>query len=408
MKILFLVDEFPPFVYTSGARAMHFFAIELEKRGHEVSVITSVQDKKSEGEEVWNGLNIFRIYSNYHPRWRNWFGLYNPQTISKIEKIIKEIKPDIINTRHIHTHLSFYSFKVAKKYAKAVFFMVNNVLLFSYAKLPPKNGSCFYKVTTWERIKQARKRYNPFRGLIIRYCLRYVDKILAVSEAMKKLLEMNGIKNKIDVIYNGMNVIDWELRPEKIMEFKERYNLLDKKILFFGGRLSGSKGGNEILESLDKIKSEIKNIVLLVVGEENQYVEQMRTVVKKMNLENQVIFTDWLGGDELRAAYHSADIVVVPSCYFDPLPMTNFEAMACKKPVVGTVFGGTPELVKDGITGYVINPLDTDLMARKITDLLKNPQKARQFGEAGYDLVKTEFSIERQVDKILEQYQKFL
>jgi len=407
MKILFLVDEFPPFVYTSGAKAMYSFAIELKKRGHEIFIITSIQDKAKEGKEFWNGLNIFRIYSNYHSRWRSWLGLYNPQTIFKTKKIIKDIKPDIINSRHIHIYLSFYSLKIAKKYAKAVFFMVNNALLFSYTKVLPKNGNCLYRVTFWDRIKQARKRYNPFRGLIIRHCLKYVDKIFAVSEALKKLLEINNIKN-IEVIYNGMNIADWQIEPEKIVKFKEKYNLLDKKVLFFGGRLSGAKGGDQILKSLKIIREEINNTVLLVVGEQNQYVEQMKVTVKKLNIENNVIFIGWLGGDDLKTAYNSVDVFVVPSCYFDPLPMTNFEAMACKKPIVGTCFGGTPELVQEGITGYIVNPFDVKLMANKIIDLLKNPRKAQSFGEAGYNLLKKKFSIERQVDKILEQYHKFL
>ena len=407
MKILILVDEFPPFVYTSGAKAIYSFAVELRKRGHEIFVITSIQDKTKEGKEVWNGLNIFRIYSNYHPRWRGWFGLYNPQTIFKIKKLIREIKPDVVNSRHIHIYLSFYSLKIAKKYAKAVFFMANNVLLFSYTKLMPKNGKCLYKVSVWDQIKQARKRYNPFRGLIIRHCLKYIDKIFAVSNSLKKLLEINNIKN-IEVIYNGMNVIDWQTESGKIVKFKEKYGLLDKKVLFFGGRLSGAKGGEQILNALALIKKGIEDVILLVVGEQNQYVEQMKATVKQLNLEDNVIFTGWLGGDDLKAAYHGVDVVVVPSCYFDPLPMTNFEAMACKKPVVGTCFGGTPELVQDGVTGYVVNPFDVELMANKIIDLLKNPQKAQSFGEAGYNLVKTKFSIEKQVDKILEQYYKFL
>ena len=96
----------------------------------------------------------------------------------------------------------------------------------------------------------------------------------------------------------------------------------------------------------------------------------------------------------------------MPSIYLDPFPRINLEAMASKKPVVGTCFGGTPEVVINNQTGYIVNPLNAEMMARKIIDLLKNFQKAKKFGEAGYQRVINEFSLEKQVKITLEYYNK--
>ena len=74
----------------------------------------------------------------------------------------------------------------------------------------PKNFN--HKVTCWDLIKQARKRYNPFRNIIIRHYLKYVDKIFAVNADLEKALRENKIKN-VELIYNGVDVKNWEVLP---------------------------------------------------------------------------------------------------------------------------------------------------------------------------------------------------
>jgi len=82
------------------------------------------------------------------------------------------------------------------------------------------------------------------------------------------------------------------------------------------------------------------------------------------------------------------------------------EAMACQKPVVATCYGGSPEIVQDNITGFIVNPLDEELMAKKIIDLLKNSEKAKQFGEAGYERIKKHFNLESQIAQTIHWYQE--
>ena len=75
--------------------------------------------------------------------------------------------------------------------------------------------------------------------------------------------------------------------------------------------------------------------------------------------------------------------------------------MAAKKPVIATCYGGSREIIKDGETGYVVNPFDVETMSGKIIDLLKDDEKARKFGQTGYQQVKERFSLDKQVNKIL-------
>lgn len=413
LKILLLTDNFTPEKLGSGSGAVVYsLAKKLLKNNHKIFIISTVQNKSEEGESNFKGIKIFRIYSNYHPRWQGWRSLYNFQIIPRVKKIIKEIKPDVVHAHILHYYLSYHCLRIARKYAKSVFLTIHDVMPIHYGKLMPKNEN--YKISIWTQIGEAKKRYNPFRNIIIRHYLRYVDKIFAVSNSLKKVLEIHNIKGT-EVIYNGIDVNDWETDTEKIRKFKQEHNLQNRRAIFFCGRLSGAKGGDQILKAVALIKDKIKNITLLIAGQKNQYVEEMEELVKELGIEKNVIFTEWLKPDELKTAYHSIDISVLPSLCFETFGMTNLEAMACKKPVISSYFGGPEEVVVDPAkggasaqTGYLINPYDIELMAEKILDLLNNPKKAKRFGQAGYQRAKKEFSVEKQVEKTMKWYKKYL
>jgi glycosyltransferase involved in cell wall biosynthesis len=386
MRILILSDDFPPQSFGGAGYSTFYLACGLKKAGHQIFVITTVRDKKDEGSIDYEGLKVFRIFSNYHERWRAYLSLYNPRTVKKVRKLIQEIKPDIVHAHNLQPNLSYYCLKIAKKFSKAVFFTARDTMSFTYGKLATeKYLKHFNSRVNWQdHLKQAQKRYTPSRNFLIRRCLKYVDKVFAVSNALKGALEQNGIKN-VEVSHTGIDVDGWQVSSEKIEEFKKKHKLEGKKVVFFGGRISELKGIEQIKQAMDKIKKEIPETVLLVVGKGG---------------------IGWLSGEELRAAYACVDVVIVPSIYLDPFPRMNLEAMAVKKPVVGTCFGGTPEIVQDGITGYVVNPFNVELMAEKILDLLKNPQKAKQFGEAGYQRIKKHFSSEAHVAQTIAWYEK--
>jgi len=407
MKILFILDNFSPITYTSASVITYSLAKELLKKGHKIFVLTSIQDKSKQREERYKGLKIFRIYSKYHIRWRAYLSLYNPRVLSRARKIIKEIEPDVVHFHHIHQHISYHCLKIAKKYAKAVFLTAHDTMLFNYEKLMPKNGNCFYRVSIWNQIKTARKRYNPFRNIAIRHYLKYVDKIFAVSNSLKKVLGINGINN-VETIYNGIDVDNWKTNSERVKKFKKKYNLQDKKIILFSGRLSEAKGGKVILKAMKKVVKEVNNAILLVVGKKGSYGEEMMNLSKKLGIENKIVFVGFLKEDELKTAYCSINISVSPSLCFETFGMTNLEAMACKKPVISGYFGGPREVVVDKKTGYLIDPNNIKLMAKKIIELLKSPEKANKFRIAGYKRAKKSFSLEKQAKETLMWYKKFI
>ncbi len=404
MKILVLSDTFPPTAPGGAGQIAFKLASAFLKKGHQVFVITTRQDKLIPEQEVFKGLKVFRIYSNYHERWRACLSLYNPQVVGRVRTLIKEIKPEVVYAHNIHYYLSYYCLKLAQKYSKGVFLTVHDMMLVYYGKWKPKSFNNF-KITILDQIQEAKKRYNPFRNIIIRFLLKYVDKIFAVSCALAHVLNHNGIQN-IEVLHNGIDVDNWKIKKEEIRQFKQQYNIQNKKVIFFGGRLSELKGGEKIIQVMKKVVEQIPETVLLIAGKKQGYAQKMLRFAQQLGISNNIVLTGWLDNNEIKSAYYSCEIVVVPSIYLDPFPTLNLEAMACKKPVVGTCFGGTPEIVEDGKTGYIVNPFNVGVVAEKIINLLRNPQKAKEFGELGYKRVKEKFSLQNQAEKYLDWSKK--
>lgn len=411
MKILLLQDDFPPQSFGGAGIVAYQLAKSLLALGHDVLVITAVGVKGDAGRGEYDGLAVHRVYSRYPERWRAYLSVYNRAVVQEVARVIKEFSPDVVHAHNIHTHLSYHSLKISKKSGAKVFLTAHDAMLFHYGKLVehinPSNISIpdtfNYRISPWQQMKNYRMRYNPFRNVLIRYFLRYVDTMFAVSNALREALNQNGISNVV-TIHNGIDVTQWEITPEAIEACKKKNNVSGKKVLLFGGRLSAAKGGEQALLILKEVIAVIPNTVLLIMGTKNQYAEYILKKAEQLDIGTHVVFTGWISGQDLKATYALSDVVLVPSLYLDPFPTINLEAMASKKPIVGTCFGGTPEVIEDTKTGYVVNPYHVENTARRIIDLLTNASLSSDMGNAGYQRVKNTFSIDSQVKKVISWY----
>ncbi len=395
MKILILQDDLPPY-HAGGAGVIAYeIAKGFRQSGHEVLIVTTVQDRSLAGREVRENIEIEKLFSSYHERWRGYLSVYNPQVIPALKEIIKKWQPDIVHAHNIHYYLSYHSLKIAARSGAKVFLTAHDVMLFQYGKT--KDMQKIYGRTL---LKTYRWRFNPFRNYCIRYYLHYVSVIIAVSQALKNALNNNGITG-VSVIYNGIDAEKWKEPEASVETFKTQHNLRENVILF-GGRLSGLKGGEKVIKALEWIAKTLPDVQLLVIGQKDVYAKKMLLQGQEEGVADKIVFTGWISGHQLRQAYRASSVVVVPSLYLDPFPTVNLEAMASAKPVIATCYGGSSEVVRDGETGYVVDPFKMDILAEKIKDLLLDKNKNRLFGEAGFKRVSEEFTLTGQV----KQYEK--
>ena len=391
MKILFILDEFLPENSGGAANVAFGLAKSFLAQDNEILVLTATNDKSLVGEVEIEGIKIRRILANYFGRLRNYKNLKNRDILAKAKEVFEEYKPDIIHIHALHHRFSYGIIELAKRFSKAVFLTLHDAQTVYNGKLFPKRKICElepvcdYKISWFDNLKNNGLGYNPFQKFFIKRALKKVDKIFAVSNALKDAIETNGIYN-IEVMHNGINVQEW------IAVESHENNIL------FAGRVDEAKGASVLVRAFSIVNSQIPDAKLTIIGD-GEFNAGGNKNIKVL---------PWQSREAMKKIFSQAKIVVVPSLYLDPFPTVNLETMAAGKPVVGTCFGGTPEVVSDNETGYIVNPYDEKELAAKIIDLLKDQEKATRFGNNGRERVKNFFSLEKQIQKTLEWYKKFL
>lgn len=389
MKILFILDEFLPENSGGAANVAFWLAKGLIKAGHDLLVLTATFSPENVGEIEIEGVKIKRVLSRPFGRLRNFKNLKNRAILKEAEKIFSEYRPDIIHIHTLHHRFSYGIIGLAKKFSKAVFLTLHDAQTVYNGKLFPKRKICDLnpKYDYWKNWLDCLKKdglvYNPLQRFFIRKALKKVDKIFTVSYALKEAVEANGVSN-IEVINNGIDAGEW------LVNKAAHNNVL------LAGRVDEAKGAKALISAFGAVSSEVLNATLTIVGGS-----------VKMEQSANIKILPWQSREAMKKLFAEAAVVAVPSLYLDPFPTVNLEAMAAGRPVVGTCFGGTKEVVVNNETGYIVNPYDKKELAEKIIDLLKNSEKAATFGKAGRERVEKVFSLEEQVRKTLMWYEKF-
>ena len=188
------------------------------------------------------------------------------------------------------------------------------------------------------------------------------------------------------------------------MGFREKHGLVGAQVFAIGGRLHEQKGVGKLLAMLGVLAHEFPDLRLIVMGKRSIYDEEFAPQAKALGVEDRVVPTGWLGPDELPLAYAAADVFVTPSLCFDTFGLVNLEAMEQSKPVVATTFGGSREVVEDGVSGFIENPFDVEAYAERIAGLLRAPETARAMGAAGRARLFERFTMARLADEFVEEY----
>lgn len=410
MRILFLNDLSDPRI-GSSVRQMYQHASCLRRLGHDTALITAVQSASDATPTEVEGLRTFRVHSDYAPRWRGWVGLDNARVREPVARVLREWKPDVVHSHLIHTHLSYASLTAARSAGAAVVFTAHDVMTFCYQKLTCFHGGSEhggqlrdYRAYWQKCVPCQRLRLRPGRNAAIRAVLeRDVQRFTAVSHELAVALRANDIR--VDrVIHNAIDPRTHFPSDDAVREFRARHGLVDAQLIAIAGRLHEQKGVLQLFRMLAELKARFPRLRLLLLGHRKVYDEQFADAARELGVAELIAPVGWLDGDELAAAYAATDVFVTPSICFDTFGLVNLEAMEHGKPVVATAFGGSPEVVQDGVTGFIANPFDTAAFAERIARLLADPELARRLGAAGRERVGKSFTIERLTAEFMDEY----
>jgi len=407
MKILLLNDGYPPRYESSVGSITANLAVEYKRLGHEVFVITS--HKPDVSGEVLHEKNVISLPVDYRTSLRHYKSLKQAKVSKMLDEEMGRIAPDVVHAHNLHQYLTYDALRIARKHTPKVFITMHDVMSFHYGRLMTRRYLSSEgedtRTTASDHIRQIGLQWNPFRNRIIRKTLeKNTTKVAAVSDALKKALDAHDIPRTC-VVHNGIDVASWEAKKDETSAFRKEHHLEGKKIILFGGRLSRDKGSTPLLHALSQVKDTVPNALLLVMGNAQTWEGLVKESGVK-DVENHTLCVDWLSKEKMRAAYGACDLVTTPSLCLDTFNLMNTEAMANSKPVVGTCFGGTPEVVESGVTGFICNPLKVDEYANLLLTILSDDALAGKMGRAGRERVERLFTVEIQAAKYLELYGK--
>jgi 1,2-diacylglycerol 3-alpha-glucosyltransferase len=353
---------------------------ELEKQGHEVFVLT-VNDsmfRYDYDEKIVRvpGLKFKSFDNNILT------SIYPVRVFSKI----KDWNLDVI---HSHTEFGIGTF--ARIYAKQ-----NNIpLVHTYH-------------TVWEDYMHyvTKGHFDKFARTVAKQLTKFYSnrstELIVPTNKTKILLEKYGVKKRIHVIPTGIDVERFNRKnftQEEVNKLKKEFGLsLDDFIVLFVGRLGKEKNIEFVIETMKTIVKENSKIKLVITGKGPDE-EKLKNLVKKLKLENNIIFTG--PRKDIHYVYQITDVFVTAS-KTETQGLTVIEAMAARVPVLCYEDDSFKIVLRHGKNGYFFT--DKKTLAKQIIELSENTEKLEKMAKTAEEDAK-EFSAENFARKVVKVYE---
>lgn len=301
-----------------------------------------------------------------------------PREVARLARALQRFRPDLVNP-----HL-FRSALVSAPLAKWLGV--------------PRVVETYHGREAWRR--------GPVKGCFVvdRAVAHWVDRFIAVSEAARDFL-VRGKRvpaEKVVVVPNGRDLSVFSPGHAAAAVRKELGLSSEVPVIGVLARLESQKGHAFVLEALPSVLREFPDARLLLVGDGSLRSELERHAVRR-GISGHVLFAGFR--TDVPRVLDAMDLVVLPSLY-EGMPLAAIEAGAMAKPVVATQVDGTPEVVRDGVTGRLVPPRDAAALADAIRAVLRDPRQARQFGEAGRQHVRACFDLDTQIGVTARVYRE--
>jgi len=247
----------------------------------------------------------------------------------------------------------------------------------------------------------TRRVDNPESRTLARLKYGSYDRVVTISDGIRQVLLGEGISAEhVELIHS---VVDHEpyLQPCDRAWFEAEFGIRPgEKCIAVIAQLIDRKGHRFLLEALPAILSRIPQLKVIFFGK-GPLRQELETTCVERSLAGKVIFAGFR--DDLSHILPCLDLVVHPAL-MEGLGVSLLQAAAAGVPIVASRAGGIPEVVRDGVNGYLVEPGDVGQLSSKALAILEDASLGRRFGFAGRGLVLREFSITTMVERYQTLY----
>jgi len=376
MKLLVFSPYYPPHMGGLESHADEFNR-HLSQRGMDITVFTprlpiSVPEKETRHRDVKIlRFPAFEIIPNYP------FPKFWSLRFWKLFRNLFEENFDIVISR-----TRFFS---------------TSLLALAYAKIKKirwvhiEHGSDFVQLSSKIKTHIA-KIYDLSFGKLI---FRSSDLNISISQAVREFVERFD-KRESPIIYRGIDIKGIEkIAPD--MDFKNKYK--DKVIIAWAGRLYKWKGVKNTIKAIKQLPAEIKkNIVFVIMGDGED-----KDDLQKIS-DNSVIFLGSIPREKVLGILKVSDIYIHSSDPGGGLSTSLLEAMCCGCGIIATKNEGAEEIITNNENGLLIEESDPDIIAAKITELLRNAEKIKALSKNAGENTQKLFLWEQTISKYLDHF----
>ena len=211
-------------------------------------------------------------------------------------------------------------------------------------------------------------------------------------------------KKRFHIIYNSVDIERASIGRERADEFRLRYHVPpDRLVVTQVSWLIPEKGLDDLLAAACPVIAAEPRAHFLLAGE-GAHRSNLEKLSRELGIDGHVTFTGVVQDPLAEGLYAASDVVCQMSRWEEMFGYVNVEAMATGKPLVGTRVGGIPEIIDDGVTGFLVERRDSTAMAARIIELLRDPELRSRMGEAGRLTVCRRFNLKRNVAQLMELY----
>lgn len=252
-------------------------------------------------------------------------------------------------------------------------------------------------IATFHATKDGGNRFYAYGSPLIKRWLRRLDGRIAVSPAASRMVS-RYFPGHYEIIPNGVNVAHFaEAKP--LPEYRD-----GKLNILFVGRPEKRKGLGYLLRAYRKLKPEMPNTRLLVVGPDGRKRRHYERYVEKSELDD-VVFAGRVSQELLPRYYHTADVFCAPNTGNEGQGIILLEAMAAGRPIVASNIDGFASVLTPGVEALVVRPKDVDALAIALVRLLADADLRAEMGERGRSKAE-QYSWEKVSQQVLSFYER--
>jgi len=360
MRILIVSHGYPPTL--SGVTLVaEKLAKEMVRRGHAVTVVAASEDGLAY-EEDRQGVRVIRLQSRGNPFWSD--GSLPVVSQADLRHIVREADPDIVHS-HETALLSLQLLRLGLDHEAPIL------------------ATCHYLPRFVSQYVGWDGRLDVLAESIVwEYAIRLLnqfDHAVFPSRTQATAFIEKGLSVPTSVISNGVDRSRYRPGRDGVDAVEAKYQLRTGRRILFVSRLAKDKRIDVLIRAMRELGQINAHLILVGIGDHE---EQLRGITRDLDLEDRVHFLGFLPERDLPALYRASDVFAITSeCEVQSIP--TLQAAATGLPIVAADAAALPELVTNGVNGFLVPPGNPSAVAAAVLDILNDPDRSAAMGRAG-------------------------